>query len=270
MRDVMALAALALALAGAAPGPDNSETGAHRYAACLATAQIDAASGIAAANAWRIEGGGLPARHCLAVAELNAQNFTAALADFQAVALAAEQAKSPLAVDLWAQAGNAALLAGQPEQAIDLLSTAIAEAAGVAKAEPLIDRARAYVEVNQRAEAIADLDRATGLAPEDGFAWLLKATLARESGDLASAQPAILEAARRRPDDPAVQFEAGNIAAAQGHDDLARKAWEMVAKSAPDSAAGRAAAKALAGAATPPAATPPAANLPAAAAAPKR
>lgn len=252
MRDLLFRAVAAAALTAAAPevssGPQKSDTGARRYAACLATARQDASSGIAAANAWRIEGGGLPARHCLAVAEANAQDFTAAVKDFQAAALAAEAIKSPLAVDLWAQAGNAALLGGKPEQAVDLLSTAIAEAAGPAKAEPLIDRARAYVDLKKPVEAAADLDRATKLTPESALGWLLKATLARETGDLATAQSAILEAARRRPGDADVQFEAGNIAAAQGNDALARKAWEVAAKSDPGSPAGRAAAKALAGA----------------------
>jgi tetratricopeptide (TPR) repeat protein len=252
MRETMLIAML-LAAAGAAPPPpdpaaDPSEAGARRYAACLRQAREIPQQGIAAANAWRIEGGGIPARHCLAIAELGAENYTAAVADFRAAAVDAEAAHHPLAPALWAQAGNAALLAGKPDAAIDLLSTAIAEAQGADKAEPLIDRARAYVEMQQPDKAAADLARATTIAPDIGLGWLLKATLARQSGDLKTAEAAIVEAGKREPDSADVMLEAGNIAAAKGDAKLARQAWQAAADAAPDSAAGKAAAKALAGA----------------------
>ena len=58
--------------------------------------------------------------------------------------------------------------------------------------------------------------------------------------------PAIVRASKLAPGDPDIALEAGNIALAQGRPDLARQAWSKVVEGAPDSAAGRAAAKSLA------------------------
>jgi tetratricopeptide (TPR) repeat protein len=88
---------------------------------------------------------------------------------------------------------------------------------------------------------VAVLDQASA----DPLAWLLSATLARQSGDLDRAQADIAEAAKRAPDDAQVALEAGNIAIMTGHDDAARTAWAAAVKNAPQSAAGKAAADAL-------------------------
>ena len=66
-------------------------------------------------------------------------------------------------------------------------------------------------------------------------------------GDFKTAEAAILQAATREPDSADIQYEAGNIAAAQGNDQLARTAWIAAARADPDSAAGIAANKALIG-----------------------
>ncbi len=218
----------------------------QRYDLCLSQARTQPELAIDTANAWRIEGGGVPARHCLALAQLGRGDYQAAIGNLEAAALASEAAKDGQAPALWAQAGNAALLADRNEAAVTFLSTAIAEAAGTAKADPLLDRARAYVELGKTAEAMADLDRVTTIAPDTVLGWLLKATLARRLADYPKAEAAILEAAKRAPGDADVQLEAGNIAAAQGKDELARQAWQAAAAAAPDTPAGQAATKALA------------------------
>ena len=218
----------------------------QRYDICLSQAKTAPEMAIDTANAWRIEGGGVAARHCLALAQMARGDYSAALKSFEAAAVAAEPANDGTAPELWAQAGNAALLAGQSDAAVTYLSTAIAEAAGSAKADPLIDRARAYVELDRTAEATADLDRAAAIAPGNVTALLLQATLARRTGDPDKAEAVIVAAAKLSPDNADVQLEAGNIAAAQGKPELAKAAWTAAAAGAPDSSAGKAAAKALA------------------------
>jgi len=239
------LAIAAVMVAGPAlAAPTTAEK--QRYDVCLSQVRSAPEMAIETANAWRIEGGGVAARHCLALAQMAQQDFSAAIKSFAAAALASEAANDGQAAALWGQAGNAALLAGNYDAAVGHLTTAVAEAAGSAKADPLIDRARAYVELKRDKEAMADLERATVAAPENAFGWLLKATLARRTGDLPLAEAAILEAGRRAPADADVEVEAGNIAAAQGKADLARAAWQAAVATDPDSTAGRAAAKALA------------------------
>ena len=83
------------------------------------------------------------------------------------------------------------------------------------------------------------------LVPADPLAWLLSATLARRTGDLARAQADIGEAMKRAPDDAAVALEAGNIAILSGAEAAARTAWAAAIKASPDSPAGKAAADAL-------------------------
>lgn len=239
-----ALVVMALIAAPALAAPTLSDR--QRYDLCLSQARSQPELAIDTANGWRIEGGGVPARHCLALAQLQRGDTAAAIKSFEGAALASEVAKDGQASALWAQAGNAALLGAQHDVAVTYLSTAIAEAAGSAKAEPLIDRARAYVELGKTAEATADLDRVTSIAPANTTGWLLQATLARRLANLPKAEAAILEAAKRAPGDADVQLEAGNIAAAQGKAELARAAWQAAVAAAPDAPAGIAAAKALA------------------------
>ena len=231
-----------------------------RYDACVALVKVDTARAIETAQAWRIEGGGVGARHCLALAQFQRQDYAAALKSYEAAAQLSETAKDGQAVALWSQGAEAALLAGQPDAAVRFLSNAIAGAGGIslspgAEAAMRVTRAEALVDLKRPADAAADLDAATKLYPDVRYGWLLKATLARRMGDLVTAEAAILEAAKRLeakadpdPSDEAdVQFEAGNIAAAQGKDQLARAAWLAAARAAPDSPAGKAANAALMG-----------------------
>jgi tetratricopeptide (TPR) repeat protein len=238
---------LPLALVAAAPAVAAADD-AERYRHCLDLAQSDAARAITQATQWRASGGGIPARHCLALAYGQQGDFAAAATELVAAARAAETTHDPHAADLWGQAGNAALLAKQPAAAIADLTSGIAVAGSepVRLAALLTDRARALVEANRTTEAKADLTRATGLDPSTVTGWLLLATLDRRLGDLAAAERAILEAARREPDDPDVALEAGNIAGAQGRIDLARTEWKKVLDHAPGSDAAEAAAKSLA------------------------
>ena len=222
-----------------------------RYDACLALVKADPRRAIDTAQAWRIENGGVAARHCLALAQFAAKDYAAALKSFEGAAQASEGARDGQAGALWGQAADAAMQAGQPEAAVRYLDAAIKLAGGAdrsrAEAQLRVDRAEALVDLKRNAEAASDLDTATRLAGDVPFGWLLKATLARRMGDFKLAEAAILAAAQREPDSADVQFEAGNIAAAQGKDQLARAAWVAAARAAPDSAAGKAANAALIG-----------------------
>lgn len=221
-----------------------------RSNACMALVRSDPARAVANAQAWRIEGGGAAARHCLALAELARGDNAAALKSFEGAAQASATARDGQAVTIWAQGAEAALLAGQPEVAVRFIGVALAGDSGItlsprAEAVLRLTRAEALVDLKREAEAAADLALVTARDPAAPTGWLLQATLARRMGDLKLAESAILEAGRRAPEDAAIQYEAGNIAAARGDMTLARTAWTAAAAAEPDSIAGAAAAKAL-------------------------
>lgn len=242
---VLLLAPLLLLTTAAAPARPPLE--AQRYRECLTLARSDPAQAIDKATQWRGAGGGVPARHCLALAQGQKGDFAGAATTLVGAAQAAEAENDPHAADLWGQAGNAAMLAKQNSAAITDFASGIA----VAGSEPtrlaalLTDRSRALVDADRTAEAKADLTRATSLDPSATVGWLLLATLDRRLKDLPAAERAILEAAKREPNDPDIALEAGNIAGAQGHMDLARTEWKKVVAGAPGSEAAAAATKSL-------------------------
>ncbi len=242
---LLLIVGLLLLAAPALSAPLASER--SRYDRCLALVHTSPTEAIAAANAMRIDGGGVAARHCLALAQMAQLDYPAALKSFEAAAQAAEAEHDGQAAALWSQGGNAAIIAGRNDLAVQYLTTGIAASGGgIAEAEMRVDRARALVELKQDAEAAADLDKATKLAPDVADGWLLKATLARRMKDYRTAEAALLEAAKRDADSPDIQLEAGNLAAAQGNAQLAHDAWTAVVTAAPGSDAGKAAAAALA------------------------
>lgn len=233
---------LALALQAADTPVDT------RYKACLALATSNPEAAQNEAERFRLAGGGARARQCLGLAYAMQEKWRDAAIAFEAAAQEATAAKDPLATRYWAQAGNAWLATGEPVKAYAALNTALGAGTltGQDKGEALLDRARSLVAAGQVAAARTDLDAALEDAPNDPLAWLLSATLARRTKDLARAQNDIAQALKLSADDASVQLEAGNIAALAGDGDGAKKAWETAVKIAPTSPAGQNARAALA------------------------
>ena len=173
---------------------------------CMRLASGDAQSGIVRANEWAQKGGGWRAKQCLGFSQFKAGNAAAALTAYEQAAQQATTAKAGDSGKLWVQAGNAALLAGQPPRAIDYLGKAIAggQLRGEGLGEAHIDRARAHAAAGDMAKAKADLEQAHNLVPQDPLGWLLSATLARREGDLPRARNDIATAAKIAGGDPAI------------------------------------------------------------------
>ncbi|MHA6718034.1 hypothetical protein ACX40Y_01160 [Sphingomonas sp. RS6] len=230
------------------PAPVNGEP--PRFTQCMDLATgADPQAGVADALKWQGEQGGMFARQCLAVAYANQQRWDSAAVAFEDAANEAEAGKDAArAAAYWAQAGNGWLAAGDPAKARGAFNAAIATGVlkGLYLGEAYLDRARAAVAASDMAAARADIDVALAKVPADPLAWLLSATLARRMDDLPRAHKDIAEAVRSAGDDPSVQLEAGNIAAASGDAAGARAAWGKVVKIAPGSAAAKAAQAALA------------------------
>jgi tetratricopeptide (TPR) repeat protein len=235
------LLALATTAAPAAP--------AKRFETCAALVKTDPAKAAAEADAWRVGGGGLPARLCLGLAYVAQEQFGPAAIAFEQAAREADIQGDGRAAALWVQAANAALADGDAGKARGFLDRALAmpTLSSPQRGEAYLDRARAQVAVDALDAARGDLDQALKLVPRDAMAWLLSATLARRQGDGARATKDIAEAARLAPGEAAIAYEEGNIAALLGKADEAKAAWQRAAKADAESPAGRAAALALTG-----------------------
>ena len=218
---------------------------AKAFQACLDEALQSPEQGVAFAQKWRLEGGSFYARHCMGFAYARAERWAPAMVAFEQAADEAERSgEMAQRARLWAQAGNAALAAGDPAKARTSFDAALARGLpdGVEKGETHLDRARALVALGEVKEARESLDVALAQVPQDPLAWLLSATLARRAGELKLAQAHIARAVQLSPDDASVALEEGNIAVLTDHADIARSAWQRAVKLAPQSPAGKAAA----------------------------
>lgn len=241
------LATAAQAPKAKAPPPPAPSPTEQRFNRCVDLASSDPAGAEREASNWQLQGGGFLARQCLGIAYATELRWSAAAAEFEAAATAAEIAHDVRAPNYWAQAGNAWLAGGTPAKALSALNAALAPATlvGLARGEAELDRARAAVALGDNPSARRDIDRALVDAIDDPLAWLLSATLARRMNDLPRARHDIAETLRRAGDDASAQLEAGNIAALSGDEAAARAAWTRAAQLRPDSDAGRAAMAAL-------------------------
>lgn len=207
------------------------------FSECLDLARTDAPSAITQANQWSQNKGGYLALACHGFALATDFQFELAFPLFAAAAKGAEEMADPRAARFWAQAGNAAIAAGQADVARDALNKALSSSAldNGERADILIDLARAQVALNQTGEAEKSLTLARELAPENGTAWLFSATLARRLDKIPDAFAYIQTSAALSPRDPAVALEAGNIAIAAGDETIARKQWQQAVAIAPTS-----------------------------------
>ena len=230
-----------------------------RFEACMDTALTDTGLGIAEADRWIAADGGFIARACKGFALSEASRFAEAQAVFAEASRLAEDAGDRRAGRYAAQAGNAALVAGDAAAALALFeraATLSAKEPAPARGAILLDRARALVALGREAEARALFPAILDLAPADPLAWLLSATLARRMGDFDLARAHAAEAGSRATADPAIALELGNIAYAGGDEANARTLWQRTIDLAPASDAAATASAHLARLGVPDAGTP--------------
>lgn len=213
-----------------------------RLGTCLEAVKADPMTGLAVAKAWvaDAQGGGESGRanECLATAQVRSNQFSESLPAFGRAIAAVPAGQEGRHAALYALGAQAALAVGDSHKALAWLDTALLPSSVLdaeARANALCDRARALVALGRPADARTALAEAHRDAPDNGEAWLLSATLARREKDLATAQHDIEQAAQFAPKDAAVGLEAGVIAVLSGRDEAARKSWQSVLASAPDS-----------------------------------
>lgn len=213
-----------------------------RQQTCLEIAEQTPEDAEASARSWLASAQGpekaVPGE-CLGVALSRQDKWAEAETTFAAARDAA--ADKTLRARLGAMAGNAALANGDAARALTALDGARTDATGDAAMTGGIDvdRARALVSLKRNDEAAAALAEARNVAPDNAQAWLLSATLSRRMNKLPEAQAQIEKAAALVPADPEIGLEAGVIAVLAGRSEAARRSWQSVLATAPDSEAAR-------------------------------
>ena len=206
-------------------------------------AREDPAAGRKEAQDWQKSGGGHPADHCFAVALIGLRQYKEAAGRLEALGQAMVRAPAELRADVFDQAGQAWMLAGDPGRAY--------AAAGLGlelrpdDPELLIDRAEAAGAAGWYDKAAADLDRVLQAHPSRVDALIYRAAANRALGRLDPAFDDISEALKLAPDSIPALLERGNIRSVRGDREGARLDWERVATASSGTPAAAAARKNL-------------------------
>jgi len=209
------------------------------YRTCIARTQENAEAGFEAAIAWRDEGGGPPALHCVALALFGLGQMDEAAKRLEELADAMPDASDAERASVLGQAGTVWLQLRDLDRAHEILSKSIA--LDGSSPELWIDRGEALARAGEYWDAIDDFSAALDRAPNHIDAMIFRAAAYRllDIDDLARDDiDRVLDFAPQQPD---ALVELGALHAKAGALEDARVVWLEVLSITPDSAAGRAA-----------------------------
>lgn len=210
---LLALLLSTVPVLAAAPPTDKA-----RYEQCLSQANLNPAIALATAGKWSAEKGGAPAEHCSAVALVSLKRYAEGAAKLDA--LGGAPGMGALRPQLFDQAGNAWMLAGEIGKAIGSFQSALALSANdpdlygdlaraqamqgdwpsvesdlnaalaiqPRRADLLVLRASARGAQNRFLDARKDVDAALQLSPRSLDALMERGSIKRDSGDLKGAR----------------------------------------------------------------------------------
>lgn len=183
---------------------------------------------------------------CRALEASKAGNTAEAAQDFEQAA-GLTKANDPATARAWAAAGNMWIEAGDPAKAALDLDRALSGSglAPLQQGEVLLDRARAAEGEGDLKTARAKVTQASQTISKDPFLWYFSAALGVRENDLPTAKDSIEKALELDPNDPAMLFEAGQIAELGGDDAGARDYWTRAATGDANGEIGKAARRAL-------------------------
>lgn len=205
-----------------------------RYRDCLALAQKDGPAGFGMANTWLDEGGGVYARHCLALSLITMGKPEPAAGMLDALAGDLERDRPELVPDVLAQAAQAWVGAGDPARALKDLDRAIT--LKPRDAELLVDRAALKGEQSQHQEALRDLDAALAIEPRNLAALVYRGAAHRALSQFDQAAKDLDNAVQIAPDDPQARLERGILRSTTGDPKGARADWLALLQRHPDTA----------------------------------
>lgn len=202
------------------------------YERCLAMLRQSPETARTMAEAWEKRGGGDGAKHCLALSllalgqpEIGARRLEA-LAD-------ESHANGAARASVLGQAGQAWMMAGQPDRAYGAITMAL----GITPHDTalMIDRAVAAGTLGRYAEAIEDLDRVLEVDGDRVEAWVFRAAALRHLDRTQAAMQDIARALELDPQNAEALLERGILRQMAGDTAGARVDWEKVVELSPDS-----------------------------------
>lgn len=220
----------------ASPAPNAGEAidDAQQYRHCIALARQKPQEGWEEALAWGSLGGGEAARHCGAIALIGLRQYEEGASRLEDLA-ATSKGDAKLRAGMLAQAGQAWLLAQNPERA-NAAQTAALKLVPDAP-DLLVDRSESLAAAKNYKDALADLNRALQIAPDRVDALTFRATAKRFLDDRASAETDIARALKLDPKYQDAWLENGILKRLAGKDAEARQDWLTVLDIAPNSPA---------------------------------
>ncbi|MBV8889337.1 MAG: tetratricopeptide repeat protein [Alphaproteobacteria bacterium] len=225
--------------------PRPADADAASYERCMKLARQDPAAAKAFAESWRDGGGAHPAEHCAAVALIGLRQYRPAATRLEALAQAMIHAPASLRADVLEQAGQAWLLADDPQRAYAADGAALAFRPD--DPDLLVDRAEAAGTAKMFDKALADLDRVLKAHPDRVDALIYRAAAYRALGRLDPGLSDAEKAVSLAPDSAAALLERGNLRSLKGDLDGARRDWQRVGAVAPGTPADTASRANLAG-----------------------
>lgn len=217
---------------------DSAPDHLKRYGECIALARSEPLKALPVAEKWHGEGGGLAARHCVAVAMFEAGRFGQAAVQFEAIARDMGSDRPGLRAELWGQAGQAFLEAGAADKAAEAQSRAI----DLKGNDPdlWVDRGLSYAAMRAWPRAISDFDRALILRPNNVEILVLRAAAWRNARNPTRALDDAAHALRIAPDHSEALLERGFANLVLGERNQANNDFNKVLRLVPpDSTAAR-------------------------------
>jgi len=227
LATVLAPPAVAQAIDKFEPTPDHL----RRYSDCMQLARREPLKALPVAEKWKAEGGGLGARHCVAIAMYESGKFVPAATQLEAIARDLGGERSGLRAELLAQAGLAWMEANQAENAAAAQSRALELRPN--DAELWVDRGLSHAAMRAWPRAIADFDQALRLAPSKVEVLVLRAAAWRNAGDATKALADADRALKLAPEHSDALLEQGFALLARGDRKRANDDFTRVLKLVP-------------------------------------
>jgi len=224
---------LTVAQAMAATGSDSAH-----YRGCMAASSANPQGALADAENWVRSGGGVPAEHCAASALFNLKRYAEAGTRLDRIAGGPAKLDVEFRVALFNQAGNAWLVAGEAQRAVQSFSGALALSAN--DADLYADLARAQAMRRNWHEVVLDLNAALQLSPRRADLLVLRASARRALKRYEDAKLDIEAALKIKPGDGSALMERGLLRRQLGEIGGARRDFEAALKSGPGAIAAEA------------------------------
>lgn len=194
------------------------------YRACMQLTHQNPEDAFETGLSWQDHGGGLPARHCTAIALFEMDQFQEAAKRLQALAQDMPNTVSATIVsEILGQAGLALSLDGELSKALEIQTAALEVFKD--NVSVLTDRALTLIDLGRVPDAILDLSAALNLGADNVEAMVYRGAAYRQMEKFEPALNDLDRAIALDPTNPDALLERGIIYRLKGSKDLARVDW---------------------------------------------